>query len=206
MNTPALAENVSDLDHVRPEAGDKRRWWSFLRRADRPRRPSRREVLEEMQTEHRRLVETIDRLAEKLEGPADRRPAIELEPIPLFEGIRHLAKGQQEVSSTLKSLNQWVERSSETDTRLVSAVEKVDETLGEVRGSQEETVSALDQVGTRMEESSRKFETLFERMERSESELIEQYRLLQRRTILAVSGLGVAMAAVTALLAIAPWS
>lgn len=193
MNNQAFID--SDLAGLNAPTGEaantKRRWWHLLRRGNRPRRLSRQTLLEEMHSEHRRLVETLERIGERLEGPADKQSAFAMDPMPVFEGIRHLTNGQKEVSTAIRSLNTWVERSTQTDAKLMSAVSKVDETLGQVRSSQDQTVTALDQVGQRLLDSTKRFEAMFQRMQASEARLAEEYRTLQRRTVYAVAGIGV---------------
>lgn len=206
MNNQAFID--SDLSDLNAPTGDsttqpKRRWWHFARRGS---RLSRQTLLEEMHSEHRRLVETLERIGERLEGPADKQSAFTMDPMPVFEGIQHLTKGQREVSTAIRSLNTWVERSTQTDAKLMTAVSKVDETLGEVRSSQDQTVGALDQVGQRLQDSTRRFEAMFQRMQSSEARLAEEYRTLQRRTVFAMAGIGATVVTVVGLFLSGPWS
>jgi len=214
MSTSALTDpELVDLKQPADrEAGDGRRWWHVFKRGESERRPlfrrtPRRRLLEELREEHQKMVETLELIQDKLSARTEAgAPSMELDPMPVIEGIRSISRGQEEVSAALGMLNSWVERSTETDQRLNTAVTKVDQTLGQVRDTQGKTHAAIDRVSDRVDAAADRFESMFERMQAAEEAMVADYRKLANRTVLAVAGIGASVVAVLAVFMTAPWA
>lgn len=204
MSTQTIPDAAS-IDLTTGDSSSKtRRWWNPFQRSDRPQagnKPRRRlfnrnrdQFIEEFQAEHRKLVETLERLNDRV-GAAESAPAassapsMELDPMPVIRGIEGINKGQKEISASLESLSGFVQRAEQTDERLVATVSQVDKTLSSVQGTQAKTVDALGQVGDRMDTVTERFEKLFSRMSEAEQAMADDYRKLQQRTLYAVAGI-----------------
>ena len=200
--------NSTTLDHstfVDLEPGarlNRRRWWkAFLK----PWRPRRRVMLEHMYAEHLRLVKTLDRINERLDGGVETAVG-EDEAVPVFEGIRQLTAGQDKIGSALVSLEGLMERGLETDTQLAAAVEKIDRTLLDVREGHTETTRALEQVRDHVEASSHRLESALGRLEATERRRSEEFRQLKSRVLIGFGLISAATVAGVALLVASPWS
>ena len=162
-------------------------------------------MLEELRAEHLKLIETIEQLNERITA-RDQSPSMELDPMPVIRGIESITKGQTEISASLDSLNEFMERASVRDERLNVAVTQVDKTLTAVQGTHVETVGALGKVSERMDDVTLRFETLFDRMAESEKALAEDYRKLQHRTLISIAAISAAVIVVLSLFMTAPWA
>lgn len=211
MSTHTLRNTAIDLgtpaETSETESAKPRRWWNPFQRTDKPRRPwlRRSHALEEMRAEHLKLIETIEKLNERI-TERESSPSMELDPMPVIRGIESISEGQKHISKSLDSLNGYMERASASDERLSEAVTQVDATLAAVQGSQSETVGALGQVSERMDDVTLRFETLFDRMAESERSMAEDYRKLQHRTLLSVAAISAAVIVVLSLFMTAPWA
>ncbi len=216
MSTDTLTDRTAlDIDAgTTPDAKSKetRRWWNPFTRADRPRtdRPrrawlgGRRKMMEEMRAEQRRLVETLEKINERLEA-GSASPAMEIDPMPVIRGIESISAGQKEISEGLSGLNAHMARAEKTDERLSQAVTSVDKTLAGVRSTQAETASAVNRVGDRIEDITDRFESLFSKMQEAEQQMATDYRKLQARTTLALAGIAFSVVVVLSLFMTAPW-
>jgi methyl-accepting chemotaxis protein len=206
MNTNTLTDSAAlDFD----SGSAKRRWWNPFTRAerdertDRPRREwfgKRRQAMAEMREEQRRLIETLEKLSDRLNidtaAPAATGPAMEIDPMPVIRGIESISTGQKEISVGLAGLSRHMERADATHNRLNETVSRVGETLDGVRVAQANTATAVSQVGDRIHEVTARFESLFRRMQEAELQMAADYRKLQTRTVMAVSGIAATAAAV----------
>ena len=212
MSSTTLEEAAIDLgtpaETSETSTSKPNRWWSFFQRSDRPRRSwiSRRRALEDLRAEHLKLIETIEQLNERISAKEASGPSMEIDPMPVIRGIESISEGQKEISAGLSSLNGIMERATETDERLTQAVSQVDETLNAVRGTQSDTVDAIGQASERIDDVTKRFETLFERMSESERIMASDYRKLQHRTLLAITGISAAVVVVLSLFMTAPWA
>jgi chromosome segregation ATPase len=207
--------NAAAVDLTPEDSSAKtRRWWNPFQRSDRPRRNLFRsrqsEWIEDFQAEHRRLVETLDRLndrigAKEASSSSSEAPSMELDPMPVIEGIRGISKGQKEITASIDSLSQFVQRAEQTDERLVKTVTQVDRTLTNVQSTHSRTVDALGEVTGRIDSVTERFEKLFARMAESERAMADDYRKLQHRTLMAVSGIGATALGALALFLASPW-
>ncbi|BCX49864.1 hypothetical protein HAHE_37720 [Haloferula helveola] len=212
MSTHTLDQNAPiDLDTPESDPAAKtRRWWNPFTRSDRPRRQwlgKRRRLMEDLRAEHNRLVETLEKLNERLDASeSSSSPSMEIDPMPVIRGIEDISKGQKEISMGLSSLNEHMERSEKVSDRLTNSIDHVDQTLEGVRKSQTDTAGAVARVGERMEDVTARFESLFDRMAESEKEMARDYQKLQQRTLVAVAGIAATVVLVLALFMTAPWA
>ncbi|MEM1085664.1 MAG: hypothetical protein AAGI48_16265 [Verrucomicrobiota bacterium] len=222
MSVQAIAEEeVIDLDAPKTQSTTEtkpRRWWAIFQRSERPtggstggwfgrRTGSRSRFLEEFREERQKLVETIEELTHKIDqGEGAATPTMELDPMPVMEGIKSISSGQKEISTALHSLNTLMERSGQTDERLAEAVSRVDKTLAGVRSTQTETVGALVNVGEKIDHATFRFEDLFDRMSKAEKAMAEDYRKLQHRTLYSIAMIAAAVITVLCLFMTAPWA
>lgn len=199
LGTPA---ETSETHSSKPN-----RWWNPFQRTDKPRRAWSRKAraLDEMRAEHQRLIETIEKLNERITA-REESPSMELDPMPVIRGIQSISAGQNHISKSLESLNGYMQRASASDDRLADAVTQVDATLSAVKGTQSDTVGALGQVSERMDDVTLRFETLFDRMAESERSIAADYRKLQNRTLMSVAAISAAVIVVLSLFMTAPWA
>ena len=214
MSTDTLTDHPP-LNAPAADATSKtRRWWNPFTRTDRPRaertrRPwlgGRRQMMQEMREEQHRLVEALEKLSERLDTGSSSSPSMEIDPMPVIQGIKDISSGQKEISAGLAGLNEHMERAEKTDERLTSAVTQVDKTLAGVRETQADTASAIGQVGSRIEDVTGRFETLFSKMQKAEEQMADDYRKLQSRTTLALAGIAFSVIVVLSLFMTAPWA
>lgn len=195
LNESAFVDLEAGAAGARP---NRRRWWRALTRAGRPRRMGRRAMMEKMHADHLRLVATLDRISERLDGAPGSRTEEETEPVPVFEGIRIITAGQERIGGTLDTIQSQLERSFETDSRLTEAVDKIDRTLGEVHQGHADVAGALERVRERIEESS-------QRLEEAEQWRIEEFRRLKNRLLAGAGLIAACTVGGIALLLHAPW-
>lgn len=193
MSTNTLSKSAAlDFNPGSAENAKKHRWWNPFTRVELPRGNwigNRRRAMDEMREEQRRLVETLDKLNERLNVESSSTSAKELDPMPVIRGIESISAGQQEISAGIVGLNRFMERAGATNERLSEAVTHVGQTLDGVRSTQADTVSAVSQVGERIQQVTARFESLFKKMQDAEAQMAADYRKLQTRTLMAIGGI-----------------
>lgn len=161
---------------------------------------------------HSELIQAVDGIRKALAESKAQKVEVDLSKIPPLlppEHLDSLAKTQVQVSGALEKVAGQLDEAGRRESKVIDSLSQVDGSLGELTRFSEKSVSTMDgmkgvfakasgsmeAMQSELKKSASRYEELCEKIQQSEKENKETIAQLQKRTLMVMGLLGIALVA-----------